>query len=182
MPGSDAGGRVASSAGAVDCTTSETCGAGVGSPGAEISTSGSGSEEAEGVLLGLGLFRAEGEGALLGSLRAEGVRRAGGAVARGVPFAAASSRGARLRSDPRDGVVEPAGERSTTGCTCVPGHLIGGSSGPASAPLTSVRVSARTTIAPPTAAAVKIFARRPLWSTKTAARSGRRSSTTHDRT
>ncbi len=169
MLGSAAGVRVASSAGAVVCSTSGADGAGVDSPDAEISTSGF--RLAEGVVLGLGLLRKEGaaEGTLLGGLRAEGVRGAGAAVARGVPLA----RGTRLCSALRDGVGEPAGERSTTCCPCVPSHPIGGSSGPASAPLTRVRVSARTTIAPPTAAAVKILARRPLWSTKTAARSGR---------
>ncbi|GAB3161598.1 hypothetical protein GCM10027161_71180 [Microbispora hainanensis] len=107
-----------------------------------------------------------------------GVRRTDAAVARGVPLGAASSTGTSLRPDLRDGAGEPAGERSMLCFSwgwgpCVPGHPIGGSSGPASAPLTRVRVSARTTIAPPTAAAVKILARRPLWSTKTAVRSGR---------
>lgn len=169
MLDSGAGVLVAPSAGAVVCATSGADGAGVDSPDAEISTSGFGT--AEGVVLGLRLFCLEGaaEGALLCGPRAEGVRRAEAAVTRGVPLA----RGIRLRSDLRDGVGEPVGDRSTTCCPCVPGHPIGGSSGLASAPLTRVRVSARTTIAPPTAVAVKILARRPLWSTKTAVRSGR---------
>lgn len=177
MLGSAAGVRVASSAGAVVCSTSGADGAGVDSPDAEISTSGF--RLAEGVVLGLGLLRKEGaaEGTLLGGLRAEGARGAGAAVARGVPLAPASSKGTGLRPD-RDGVGEPVGERSISCCPCGccpwgPGHPIGGSSGPASAPLTRVRVSARTVIAPPTAVAVKILARRPLWSTKTAVRSGR---------
>lgn len=140
----------------------------------EISTSGSESA-GEGAGLGVRILRLAGaaDDALPAGRRAEGVRRTDAAVARGVPLAPASSEGTSLRPDLRDGAGELVGERSISWCPCVPGHPIGGSSGPASAPLTRVRVSARTTIAPPTAVAVKILARRPLWSTKTAVRSGR---------
>ncbi|MEV7807222.1 hypothetical protein AB0O28_30185 [Microbispora sp. NPDC088329] len=181
MLGSGAGVRVASPAGAVVAglpglpgfaglfglsgLVAAGDGADVDRPEEEIRTSGSG--PAEGVALVL--TEGEGEGALFGRPRVEVARVTRVAVARGVPLA----RRTRRRSDPRDGAGEPAGERSTLCRPCASSHPIGGSSGPASAPLTSVSVSARTTMAPPTAAAVKILARRPLWSTKTAVRPGR---------
>ncbi len=170
--GPGAGVRVSSPDGAVAGGTSGSDdGAGADCPDEEISTSGS--RPAGGVVLGFRLPRGEGEaeGTLLGRPRPEVARRAA-AVECGVPLA----RGTRLCSDlcPElgDAVGEPVGERSTTCCPRVPTQPIGGSSGPVSAPLTRVSVSARTTIAPPTAAAVKILARRPLWSTKTAVRAG----------
>ncbi|MEV4456799.1 hypothetical protein [Microbispora sp. NPDC049633] len=151
-----------------------TSGAGDGGadrPDEEIFTSGS--RPAGGVVLGFGL-RGEGEaeGTLLGRPRPEVARRAGAVVACGVPPARGTRLCSDLFSDSGDGVGELREERSTTCRPCVPTQPIGGSSGPVSAPLTRVSVSARTTIAPPTAAAVKILARRPLWSTKTAVRAG----------